>query len=117
MPKAIAESTLVSALDIVSGRSWSPAETNAIAARLVQLLPQHSEGTTIAVKKIANVHAQRTGYWLLWVGFAIAMSFLSPHHQATTADASISTPQSGATAKLPSVGVDSPSGDEGGQSH
>ena len=40
MPKAIAEKTLLSILDRVSGRSWKSPEAAAIAARLVGLLPQ-----------------------------------------------------------------------------
>ena len=40
MPKAIAERTLVSTLDQVLGKSCHRSETEVIAARLVQLLPQ-----------------------------------------------------------------------------
>ncbi len=43
MPKAIAEKTLLSILDLVSGRSWKSPEAAAIAARLVRLLPQPGE--------------------------------------------------------------------------
>ena len=43
MPKAIAEKTLLSILDLVSGRSWKSPEAAAIAARLVRLLPQSGE--------------------------------------------------------------------------
>ena len=40
MPKAVAERTLVSILDLVSGRKWNPSEAEVVAARLVRLLPQ-----------------------------------------------------------------------------
>ena len=86
MPKAIAERTLVSTLDRVLGKSWNPSETEVIAARLVQLLPQRGEGATIAPTETARVGTQRT-YWLVWLGFALAISLLSPRHQATTTDA------------------------------
>ena len=43
MPKAIAEKTLLSILDLVSGKSWKSPEAAAIAARLVKLLPQAGE--------------------------------------------------------------------------
>ena len=46
MPKAIAEKTLLSILDLVSGRSWKSPEAAAIAARLVRLLPQSGEAAT-----------------------------------------------------------------------
>lgn len=39
MPRALAEKTLLAALDQVSGRSWKSHEAAAIAARLVRLLP------------------------------------------------------------------------------
>ena len=89
MPKAIAERTLVSTLDLVPGRSWNPSEAEVIAARLVQLLPQPSGGATIAPTKTAGVGAQQINYWLMWLGFAIAMSLLSPSHHATTTDAGV----------------------------
>ena len=54
MPKAIAEKTLLSILDLVSGRSWKSPEATAIAARLVRLLPQASEAATIAAPETAK---------------------------------------------------------------
>lgn len=104
MPKAIAERTLVSTLDLVSGRSLNPSEAEVIAARLVQLLPQRGEGATIAAtqNEIANARAQRTRYWLVWVGFAMAISILSPRHHATTTDAGASSSKASATSPLKS---------------
>ena len=102
MPKAIAERTLVSTLDQVLGKSCHRSETEVIAARLVQLLPQPGEGGTIAPTETARVGAQRT-YWLVWLGFALAISLLSPRHQVT--DAGGATSKSGATSQLESGSV------------
>jgi hypothetical protein len=77
MPKAIAERTLVSTLDQVLGKSCRRSETEVIAARLVQLLPHRGEGGTITPTETARVGVQRT-YWLVWLGFALAISLLSP---------------------------------------
>jgi hypothetical protein len=98
MPKAIAERTLVSTLDRVLDKSWNPSEKEIMAARLVQLLPQRGEAET------ARVGAQRT-YWLVWLGFALAISLLSPRHQVTTTDAGHSTSKSSATSQLESGSV------------
>jgi hypothetical protein len=81
MPKADARRALVSTLDQLSGRSWSPSEAEDTAARLVRLLPEHREGATSTVREVARVRAQR----LVWLFFAMAISFLSPHpHTMTT---------------------------------
>jgi hypothetical protein len=95
MPRAIVEKILVSTLDRVLGKRWNPSETEVIAARLVQLLPQRNESVTIAPMGTARVGTQRA-YWLVWLGFALAISLLSPRHQATTTDAGSSTSQSSA---------------------
>jgi hypothetical protein len=85
MPKAIAERTLVSILDRVLPKSRNPAETEVIATRLVQLLPRRGDGVTIASTAGAKIGAQGT-YWLVWLGFALALSLLSPRHQTATTD-------------------------------
>jgi hypothetical protein len=90
MPKAIVGRTLVSTLDSVPGKGWNPSETEVIAARLVQLLPHQGEDETIAPTDASRVGTQGT-YWLVWLGFALALSLLSPHHQATTTNAGGST--------------------------
>jgi hypothetical protein len=93
MPKAIAERTLVSTLDQVLGKSCQRSETDVIAARLVQLLPQRGEGATVAQTETARVGTQQA-YWFVWLGFALAISLLSPRHQVT--DAGGATSKSGA---------------------
>ena len=35
MPKAIAQSTLISTLELLSGRSWKPSEAELVARRLI----------------------------------------------------------------------------------
>jgi hypothetical protein len=109
MPKAIAEKTLLSILDVVSGRSWKSPEAAAVAARLVRLLPQPGEPAAIAATATANAAtatakgpAQLKSYWWVWLGFWLAMSFMLPHHQATTTNAGAATSQSGATSQLKS---------------
>ena len=99
MPKAIAQRALVSILDSVPNRSWEPSEAGVIAARLVALLPQRSDGPTTAATEMAAVRAQRTSYWLVWVCIAIAIS-LSPHHQATTPNDGNSNSTVGAISQL-----------------
>ena len=115
MPKEIAEKTLLSILDLVSGRSWKSPEAAAIAARLVRLLPQPGEvvtiaatGTAIAAKGTAKVSAQRTSYWWVWLAFWLVMSFMMPHHQATTTNASATASDSGATSHLTNSSPDHP---------
>jgi hypothetical protein len=104
MPIAIAERTLVSILNRVLSKSWNPSETEVVAARLVQLLPQRGEGVTIARAASAKIGTQQT-YWLVWLGFALAISLLSPRHQATTPGADGSTSESTATSQLESSSV------------
>ena len=104
MPKAIAERALVSILDRVLGTHRNPSETEVIATRLVQLLPQPGEGVTIAPTATAGIGTQQT-YWLVWLGFALAISLLSPRHQATTTDVGSSTSTSSATTQLESDSV------------
>ena len=99
MPRAIVGRTLVSTLDSVLGKSSNPSETEVIAGRLVQLLPHEGEGGTIAPTATARIGSQQT-YWLAWLGFALAISLLSPRHQATTTDTGSST--SNATSQLES---------------
>ena len=57
MPKAIAERTLVSTLDQVLGKSCHRSETEVIAARLVQLLPQPGQGVTIVPTETEHRYA------------------------------------------------------------
>ena len=109
MPRAIAEKTLISILDLVSGRSWKPPEAAAIAARLVRLLPQPGEAKAIAATGTANattgpakVSKQQTHYWWVWLAFWVAMSFMMPHRQSTTPNPGAATTESAAPPQLKS---------------
>jgi hypothetical protein len=106
MPKAIAERTLLSTLHRVLGKNSNPSEMKVVAARLVQLLPQRGEGVTIAPTAGARIGMQQTHWWV-WLGFALAISLLSPRHQATTTDAGGSASHSSATSQLESGSVQS----------
>jgi hypothetical protein len=96
MHKAIAQRALVFLLDSVPNRSWEPSEAGVIAARLVGLLPQRSDGPTTAATESAAVRAQRTSCWLVWVRIAIAISI----HQATIPNAGDSNSTVGAISQL-----------------
>lgn len=89
MPKAIAEKTLVSTIDQVSGWNWTPSEAEATAARLVQLLPRRSSDAQSVPPDTAISGVVHPTFWLVWLGLAIALSLLSPRHQATTTDAGV----------------------------
>lgn len=107
MPKAIAETTLLSILDLVSDRSWKSPEAAAVAARLVRLLPRPGEAAAIAATATATTAtAHRKNYWWLWVGFWVAMSLMMPHHQAPTTNAGAVTSESGAPSQVKSGNAD-----------
>ena len=116
MPRAIAQSTLISTLELLSGRSWKPSEAELVARRLIQLLPEGAESPKAAAGEIAGTHAQRTSYWLMWLVFVMAISFLSPHHQATT-EADQSKSVASTTSPAPSDSAKSKLPASSGQSH
>jgi hypothetical protein len=95
MPKAMGERALVSILSLVSGSSCKSPEAEAIAARLIRLLPLPGEGTTTAAKRTAAGAAQSASYWWVWVCFVLAMSFLMPHQPTTHANPGMATSKSG----------------------
>lgn len=115
MPKAITQSALISTLELLSGRSWKTPEAEVVAARLIQLLPEGAKAPKAAAGEIAGVRGQRTSYWLMWLFFAVAISFLSPRHQTTTdanqskSISSTTSPTQGDSAKsaLPAANVQS----------
>jgi hypothetical protein len=107
MPKAIAETALLSILNLVSGRSWKSPEAAAAAARLVRLLPQSDEAAAFtATAGAATGTAHRTNYWWLWLSFWIAMTFMMPHRQTTPPNATAITSESGTTSQFKSVTPD-----------
>ena len=104
MPAAIAEKTLTSILDLVSGRSWKSPEAATVVARLVRLLPRSDAsgaitaiGTMDAAPGIANAATLQRNYWWLWVAIALALLLMTPHDQAATSSAPTIESDSGAT--------------------
>ena len=110
MPKAIAEKTLLSIFDAVSGRSWKSPEAAAIAARLIRLLPQPGEAATVAATTNAQGRGQSASlhksYWWVWLGFALMMSFMTPHHPATSTNAGAAMSDAGTTSTAKSSAPD-----------
>jgi hypothetical protein len=101
MPREIAEKTLLSIFDLVSGKSWKSPEAAAIVARLVRLLPRTGEATAaVATPGTATSAKSITSYWWVWVGFALAMAFMTPHHDVTSSSTDAVTTESGATAPV-----------------
>ncbi|HEV2627080.1 MAG TPA: hypothetical protein VGV41_00350 [Pseudolabrys sp.] len=107
MPKQIAETTLLSILDLVSGRSWKSSEAAAAAAQLVRLLPRLDEATATATADARTGPAHRTNYWWLWLAFWIAMTFMMPHRHTPPPNPTTSTSDSGATSQFKSKTPDS----------
>ena len=104
MPRAAAARMLASSLDLVFDKSWIPAGAGAIAARLVRLLPSGADAAAPAaadnakpVTPQAKTKVQWKSYWWIWVGFAVAITIMSPHHGTTPAASDVSTSQSGST--------------------
>jgi hypothetical protein len=101
LPKAVAEKTLLSIFDLVSGRSWKSPEAAAIAARLVRLLPQPGEAAAGAAAGTANAATGnildlRKSYWWVWLCLALAFSYMTPHQQAKTPSPGATISDSGA---------------------
>lgn len=97
MPKAMAEKSLLSALDRVSDRSWNSPEAAAIAARLIGLLPQRGQAAATRSPAPANGRGRLTSYWWVWLGFWVAMSLMVPHHQRNSTHAGVVTSTPSAT--------------------
>ncbi len=115
LPKAVAEKTLLLALDRVSGRSWKSPEAATIAARLVRLLPQPGQAAVTTATLPTNAAAGagkglagHKSYWWIWLGFWVAMSLMVPHHQAGSPNAGIVTSTSGQQSPTGSSSVPDP---------
>jgi hypothetical protein len=107
LPKAVAEKRLLSAFDLVSGRSWKSPEAAAIAASLVRLLPPPGQAaittgplSTSAAAGAAKGHAERRRYWWVWLAFWVAMSFMVHNHHADSTNAGIVSSTAGPVAPL-----------------
>lgn len=105
MPKAKAEMSLVSSLELAAANGWDPAQANMISARLVSLLPQPNVAATETFD-IGKAHARRTIFLLVWLGFVMTISLLSPNHPATTKDTNVATASSAASISTKDSGSD-----------
>lgn len=112
MPRAIAARTLASMFDSASGRSWNAPEAEATAARLVRLLldPRQTaaqDATTANGRTVAGsgakTAAQRATYWWVWIGFALMMSFMTPHRDAPTTSPGMAPSETSAPAAMPTT--------------
>ena len=91
MPRANAEMSLVSSLDLAAANGWDPEQAHMISARLVSLLPRPNEVEVATMTpEIRKAHARRAIFLLAWLGFMMTISLLPPHNPATT-DTSVST--------------------------
>jgi hypothetical protein len=63
----------------------------------VALLPKVRAVTTARAATITAGHERRIGHLLVWLCFAILISFLSPHQNVTTTGAAALAPTSKAT--------------------
>ena len=79
-----AEWALVATLSKVPGRTWSLSEAEDIAKRLVQRLPQTTSATSKVGTEAKWAGSRQISYWLMWLGFIIAMLIVQPRHQPTT---------------------------------
>ncbi len=100
MAERDAEKALVLLLNRTSGHNWVPSEEDAIATRLVRLLPRWSDGVGSASAITSNGGTEMPKLWLVWLSFAIAISVFSPRHQQTAATgASVTEPKTDAASQ------------------
>lgn len=109
MPRADAARVVATTLNLVSGKTWGPEEAQVIATRLVRLLPQSNGAVAPATLEVTDARTQRTNYWLMWLCFAIAMSFFSSHQQAAKTDTGAPTSTSSVTSQSKNGGAIHPS--------
>ena len=100
-----AEWTLVATLNKVPGRTWSLSESEGIAKRLVQRLSHATYSTPNVGTEAKRDGARLINYWLMWLGFLIAMSLSQPRHHPTTANPGATISNNGTSVLLKSDGV------------
>ena len=105
MPKAKAEMSLVSSLDLAAGKGWDPAQANMISARLVSLLPQPNVAATVTLDT-RKAHARRTIFFLAWLAFVMTMSLLARNYPSATTDTNVATTSSAASISTKDSGSD-----------
>jgi hypothetical protein len=112
MPKASAETALVSALHLAAANGWDPTQANKISARLVSLLP-HADVTATVTFDAQKQRARGLIYLLMWLGLVMTIALLAPNYPATTKDRDLSTPTSAVPISARNSGSDEI--DPGGQ--
>ena len=100
-----AEWALVATLSKVPGRTWNLSDAEGIAKRLVQRLPHATYAAPNVGTEAKRAGAQQISYWLMWLGFFIAMSLSQPRHHLTTASPGAAPSNNGTSALLKSDGA------------
>jgi hypothetical protein len=112
MPRANAETSLVSSLRLAAVSGWDPAQASNISSRLVALLPR-AEVAAPVIPGAQGPHAQRVAYLLMWLGLVMTMALLAPNYRAVTKDETIATSTS--VAPIPATNSETQGTDLGGQ--
>jgi hypothetical protein len=86
MPRAKAEATLSSILRQSSDQNWTSPEVEAVSARLIQLLPTKDGGEPATSASTAIGEIDRSIFWLVWLGFALAVALNSPRNRTTISE-------------------------------
>src|ERR1041384_7706393 len=81
MPKATAEEALAAILHHASALNYDQPEAEAVAARLITLLPQEGGWERPASTDQARGQVNHSIFWAVWLSFIVAASLLSPRHQ------------------------------------
>ncbi|MGH9770572.1 MAG: hypothetical protein ACRD4Q_02545 [Candidatus Acidiferrales bacterium] len=84
-----AEWALVEMFSKVPGRTWNLSEAKVIAKKLVQLLPHATRSASITGAETKTDGARLLNFWLIWLGFIIAMSLFQPPHNLTPTSSSV----------------------------
>jgi hypothetical protein len=117
MPPGDAEWTLVATLSKVPGRTWSLSDAEGIAKRLVQCLPRATYPAPNVGRDAKRDGARPINYWLMWLGFIIAMSLSQPRHHPTTVSPGAAPSNNGTSALLKSDGANRISSHTDGKRH
>ena len=100
-----AEWALVATLSKVPGRTWNLSDAEGIAKRLVQRLPHETSGAPNVGAEAKRAGAKQISYWLMWLGFFIAMLIVQPRHQLTTTSRGAAPSNNDTSALLKSDGA------------
>jgi hypothetical protein len=106
LPTPVAETILVSTLNLLPGHPDKSPETEILASRLVALLPKAVEAKAAKAASVAEGRPRQVNYWLVWLCIAAAMALLSPHRHTTTASEGNSAPTSKAAPPAQSKGAE-----------